>query len=104
MNTATECIPARRERRSRVIRVYKRRVWRSVEDLFDEVIVRAGDLADDLLDRARNLRRSTAPAPDPDAQRPSAEDWAAWATENLPSEDAEVFADRSSDEAHVERV
>jgi hypothetical protein len=104
MNTATECIPARRERRSRVIRLYRRRVWRSVEDRLDGVILRAGDLADDLLDRARNLRRSTAPAPDPDAQRPSAEDWAAWASENLPAEDAEVFARRPSDEAHAERV
>jgi hypothetical protein len=90
VNTPTACIPAR-PRRSRLLRLQTRRVWRSVENSMDAVVYRAQDLFSELLERTREKTQATAPAPDADAPRPSADDWAAWADKHLPAEDAEIF-------------
>ena len=100
MNSAAECRPLGGGRRVRMVRLQ----WRRAKRAFDEVIVRAGDLAEDLLQRARDLSRSTAPDPDPNATRPTSEEWAAWANENLPAQDAEVFHRHATDDAQIERV
>jgi hypothetical protein len=103
MNTADVCVPVRRHARGRFIRVHSRRFWRSAEDAFDGVIVRAEDLLEDLVERVRERTRPTAPAPDPDAQRPTLEEWAGWAKENLSPRDARGFS-RPAEGDRVERV
>lgn len=76
-------------RRSRVVRI--RLQVRRFSRASSSVLHRAENLADELLDRAREKRRGTAPAPDPNSPRPGSDDWAAWADKNLSAQDAAIF-------------
>ena len=57
----------------------------------ERVIVRCEDLVSDLTERVRERAAETAPAPNEHDIQPTAEEWAAWADENLEPEDAELF-------------
>lgn len=90
----------RSHRYPRLVRLARVRVLaarRTFDDVFDDVVVRAEDLAAALIERVRE--RVAEPAPSaPTEGHPGADEWAAWARENLPAEDAEVFEDRAKRE------
>jgi hypothetical protein len=80
-----------RGRRWRLARIAVRRLRRAISGGVDDLVVRAEDLRDDLSERVRARMRSSAPSPDPHLDRPTGDDWAEWARENLPPEDADLF-------------